>query len=117
MLAGSMMCGQAYKTCASLATSKLVESILILDTEQNKIMVNQIQSRDISELRKIVAQIVSENSLSGDNVEAAREAIQARIQEARIHGLTPADVIRAILTPVFELQDDLLLSSRHGLEA
>ena len=57
---------------------------------------------EISEIRAIVARVVGEEPVSLEAVQAARNTVQTLCQEAEEYGLTTADVIRAVLHPVFE---------------
>ena len=62
----------------------------------------QTQLTEISQLRGIVSHIVREQPIRQDVVQAARRTLQVLCQEATEYGLTTADVIRAVLRPVFE---------------
>lgn len=57
---------------------------------------------EISEIHAIVARVVREESVSHEVVQAARNTVQSLCQEAEEYGLTPADVVRAVLHPVFQ---------------
>lgn len=62
----------------------------------------QTRLTEISQLREIVSHIVREEPIRPDVVQAARNTLQALCQEAAEYGLSTADVVRAVLRPVFE---------------
>ena len=65
-------------------------------------MMYQDRLMEISEIHAIVARVVREEPVSPEVVQAARNTVQTLYQDAEEYGLTPADVIRAVLHPVFE---------------
>ena len=65
-------------------------------------MMYQDRLMEISEIRAIVARVVGEEPVSLEAVQAARNTVQTLCQEAEEYGLTTADVVRAVLHPVFE---------------
>ena len=62
----------------------------------------QIQPFKFSEVRAIAARAVREEPTPNDLIQAARESLQVMCQEAAEYGLTTADVVKALLRPVFE---------------
>ncbi len=62
----------------------------------------QTEIMDISEVRRIVKRVVREDPTPLDVVEAARDAVQTICEEAAQYGLTPADIVKGVLHPVFE---------------
>ena len=65
-------------------------------------MMHQTEMMDISEVRRIVKRVVREEPTPLDVVEAARDAVQTMCEEAAQYGLTPADIVKGVLRPVFE---------------
>ena len=63
---------------------------------------HQTEMMDISEVRRIVKRVVREEPTPLDVVEAARDAVQTMCEEAAQYGLTPADIVKGLLRPVFE---------------
>ncbi len=57
---------------------------------------------EVSDLRGIAALMVIDEPVSPVVVEVARETLDAMCKEAAEHGFSEADVVRAVLTPVFE---------------
>ncbi len=57
---------------------------------------------DISEVRGIVKRVVGEEPTPMDVVQAARETVQTMCRQAAQYGLTPADIVKGVLHPVFE---------------
>jgi hypothetical protein len=57
-------------------------------------------AEDIHKVRDILVQITSEQQVPDDEVEDARNTIRAICEEASAHGLTIAEVVRAICRPV-----------------
>ncbi len=55
-----------------------------------------------SEVRRIVKRVVREDPTPWDVVQAARDAVQTMCWEAAQYGLTPADIVKGVLRPVFE---------------
>ena len=66
-------------------------------------MMHQTEMMDISEVRRIVKRVVREEPTPLDVVEAARDAVQTMCEEAAQYGLTPADIVKGVLRPVFEV--------------
>ena len=62
----------------------------------------QIQPLKFSEVRAIAARAVREEPTPNDLIQAARDTLQVVCQEAAVYRLTTADVVRALLRPVFE---------------
>ncbi len=63
---------------------------------------HQTETMDISEVRRIAKQVVREEPTPLNVVEAARDAVQTMCEEAAQYGLTPADIVKGVLRPVFE---------------
>ena len=63
---------------------------------------HQTEMMDISEVRGIVKRVVAEEPTPMDVVQAARETVQTMCREAAQYGLTPADIVKGVLHPVFE---------------
>ena len=64
-------------------------------------MRNQIGHKEIDAIRKFAALFVSDEPISTEVISSARKILDTRRQEAAEYGLTDADVIRALLRPVF----------------
>ena len=62
---------------------------------------HQTEMMDISEVRRIVKRVVLEEPTPLDVVGAARDAVQTMCEEAAQYGLTPADIVKGVLRPVF----------------
>ena len=58
--------------------------------------------KDISELRATLRRVVRDKPVSPDSTEAARAVLNSLLREASQHGLTISDVIRSVLSPVFD---------------
>ncbi len=65
-------------------------------------MMHQTEMMDISEVRRIVKRVVREDPTPMDAVQAARDTVQTMGEEAAQYGLTPADIVKGVLHPVFE---------------
>ncbi len=65
-------------------------------------MEHQTKLMEMSEVRGIVARLVRDEPAPYGDVQVANDTIQTMRQEAAKYGLTAADVVRAILRPVFE---------------
>ena len=65
-------------------------------------MMHQTAMIDISEVRRIVKRVVREEPTPMDVVQAARDTVQTMCEEAAQYGLTPADIVKGVLHPVFE---------------
>jgi hypothetical protein len=63
---------------------------------------SRTMAEEIDKVRDIIAQITREQQVSDDEAEDARNTIRAICKEASTHGLTTAEVVRAICRPVFE---------------
>ncbi len=63
---------------------------------------HQTEIMDISEVRGIVKRVVGEEPTPMDVVQAARDAVQTMCGQATQYGLTPADIVKGVLRPVFE---------------
>ncbi len=57
---------------------------------------------EMSEVRGIVARFVRDEPLPHDDLQVANDTLQIMRREAAQYGLTEADVVRAILRPVFD---------------
>ena len=66
-------------------------------------MMHQTEMMDISEVRRIVKRVVREEPTPLDVVEDARDAVQTMCEESAQYGLTPADIVKGVLRPVFEV--------------
>ncbi len=62
----------------------------------------QTQPMKFSEVRARAARSIQGVPTPNDLVQAARESLQVMSQEAAEYGLTTADMVRALLRPVFE---------------
>ena len=62
----------------------------------------QTEMMDISEVRGIVKRVVRGELTPSDVVQAARDTVQTMRQQATQYGLTPADIVKSVLQPVFE---------------
>ena len=62
----------------------------------------QNQPLNFSEVRAIAARAVRDEPTPNDLIQAARETFQVMCQEAAIYELTTAEVVKALLRPVFE---------------
>ncbi len=65
-------------------------------------MKRQARSMEISEVRALAAQVISEQTVPPDVVQVARDTIHAMCRDAAEYGLKPADMVVAVLHPVFE---------------
>ncbi len=65
-------------------------------------MMLQTEMMEISKVRGILERVVREEPIPLDMAQVARHTVQTMCQEAAAHGLTTADVLRAVLHPVFE---------------
>ncbi len=65
-------------------------------------MMHQTEMMGISEVRGIVKRVVREEPTPLYAVGAARDAVQTMCEEAAQYGLTPADIVKGVLRPVFE---------------
>ena len=62
----------------------------------------QSERMEVSQVRGVVNGLLRGEAMSFESVETARGALQGMCEQAAAHGLTTADVIRAVLHPVFE---------------
>ncbi len=62
----------------------------------------QTQPLKFSQVRAVAARSVRGVPTPNDLMQAARESLQFMCQEAAEYGLTKADIVRALLRPVFE---------------
>lgn len=60
------------------------------------------ESMEVSEVRLTVAQLVRQEDVAEAQVQAARDALWTICRHGGEYGLTHADVVRAILRPVFQ---------------
>ena len=65
-------------------------------------MMHQTEMMNISEVRRIVKRVVREEPTPSDVVQAARKTVQTMCEEAAQYALTPADIVKGVLRPVFE---------------
>ena len=65
-------------------------------------MMRQTEIMDISEVRRIVKRVVREEPTPLDVVQATRDTVQTMCEEAAQYGLTPSDILKSVLHPVFE---------------
>lgn len=65
-------------------------------------MEHQTELMEMSEVRGMVARFVRDEPAPYGDLQLANDTIQTMRQEAAKYGLTAADVVRAILRPVFE---------------
>ncbi len=63
---------------------------------------HQTEMMDISEVRRIAKRVVREEPTPLDVVGAARDAVQTMCRQAAQYGLTPADIVKGVLRPVFD---------------
>ncbi len=63
---------------------------------------HQTEMMDISEVRRIVKRVVREEPTPSDVVQAARDTVQTMCRQAAQYGLTPADIVKGVLRPVFQ---------------
>ena len=63
---------------------------------------HQTEMMDISEVRRIAKRVVREEPTPLDVVQAAHDAVQTMCEESAQYGLTPADIVKGVLRPVFE---------------
>ena len=61
----------------------------------------QTMLMDVHEVREVVARLVRQEPISDDSVRTARDTFLNMCDEAAEFGLSPADVIRAVLRPAF----------------
>lgn len=59
-------------------------------------------AEEIDKVRDVITQVTRERQVTDEEAEDARKTIRAICQEASAHGLTTAEVVRAICRPVFE---------------
>ena len=57
---------------------------------------------EVSDVRGIVALMVIDEPIAPIVVDVARDTLESMLEEAAKYGLTDADVIRAVLQPVFQ---------------
>jgi hypothetical protein len=62
----------------------------------------QSERMEVSQVRVVVNGLLRREAMSLESVETARDAVRTMCEQAAAHGLTAADVIRAVLLPVFE---------------
>lgn len=63
---------------------------------------SRIEAEEIDKVRHLMIQIAREQQVPDDEAEDARSTIWALCKEASAHGLTTAEVVRAICRPVLE---------------
>ena len=64
-------------------------------------MVGQIGPMHISDVRQVVAELIREQPVSQPALEAARDTVRRMCDQAGEHGMTKAEVVKAVLRPVF----------------
>ncbi len=62
----------------------------------------QSERMEIAQVRAVVTGLMRGEPTSFEGVETAREAFQGMCEQAAAHGLTVAEVVRAVLSPVFD---------------
>ncbi len=80
-------------------------------------MTQQIEPNEVSELRHVVAQTIGEEAVSSEVAESARYHLDEIRREAAEYGFSDADVIRAVLRPLFRRTkgcDCYTCSARRG---
>lgn len=60
----------------------------------------------ISEIRETLKGVLQEEAIPAGLSEAARDALASMCQEASEYGLSSADVIRSVLSPVFHSKSE-----------
>lgn len=65
-------------------------------------MLPQTELMQVSDVRGIISHLVREEPVSQALVERARDTVLVMLQQGAENGLTPAEIIRAALAPVFE---------------
>ncbi len=65
-------------------------------------MEHKIELMEMSEVRGMVARFVRDEPVPRGDLQVANDMLQTMRREAANYGLTAADVVRAILGPVFE---------------
>ena len=63
---------------------------------------SRIHAEEIDRVRHLIVQIAREQQVPYDDAEGARNTLRTIYQEASVHGLTIAEVVRAICRPVLE---------------
>ncbi len=64
-------------------------------------MLRQTELMQVSDVRGIISHLVREDPVSQALVERARDTVLALLQQGAENGLTPAEIIGAVLAPVF----------------
>ena len=62
----------------------------------------QSERMETSQVRAVLTGLLHGEPVSNESVETAREAVQGMCVQAAAHGLTVAEVVRAVLLPVFD---------------
>ena len=62
----------------------------------------QVETAEIDKIRDLIIQVAREQQVPEDAAEGARGTIRTICKEASQHGLTTAEVVRAIFRPVLE---------------
>lgn len=65
-------------------------------------MSKMIEAEAIDKVRDLIIQITREQQVPDDDAEGARNTIRTICKEASVHGLTTAEVVRAICRPALE---------------
>ena len=65
-------------------------------------MEHRTELMEMSEVRGVAARFVRDEPLPRGDLQVANDTLQIMRKEAARYGLTEADVVRAILRPVFE---------------
>ena len=95
------------KSCDLPMCPKCARTIIVviaisrLGAGRRHVMTRQSRLMKPSSSRAIVGQVVLEDAVSQDLVEAARNTVEAMFQEAAIYGLTTAEMAKAVFQPAF----------------
>ena len=65
-------------------------------------MMDHTEPMEFSKVRAVAARAVREEPTPNDLIRAARDTLEVMCQEAEAYGLTTADVVKALLRPVFQ---------------
>lgn len=65
-------------------------------------MMRQTELMEISEVRAMVRQVAHGQPVPDKVIQLARDTVQAMCQEAAGYGLTEAEVVKAVFSPVFQ---------------
>ena len=62
----------------------------------------KLETAGIDRVRELAIQVARDQQVTADDAEGARGTIRSICKEASLHGLTTAEVLRAIFRPVLE---------------